>query len=204
LKCKTEGALSRAFQERRLQLNGGVMPSTTITMPLIDDIRAASRQHPTLAGPPRPEPPASAGELAAFEQGVGFQLPEIWRRIYTEVGDGGFGPGYGLLGLISGAKSDDGHSALELYRVFTEEEDPDDPEFRWPKGLVPVCHWGCAIYSCLDLTKPETPVVRFDPNGHGPDEGWDGAWQPESSSSDAWLRAWVSQTLTFEIDASPA
>ena len=180
------------------------MPSTTITMPLVDDIRVASRQNHTLAGPPRPESPASERELSAFERSVGFQLPELWRRIYGEVGNGGFGPGYGLLGLISGAKSDDGDSALDLYRVFTEDEDPEDPEFRWPKGLVPICHWGCAIYSCVDLAKPEAPVVRFDPNGHGPDEGWDGAWQPESASSEAWLRAWLSASLPFKVDASPA
>jgi hypothetical protein len=144
-----------------------------------------------------PAPLASPEEVRAFELAFGYALPPLWRRVYTEVGNGGFGPGYGLLGLISGAVTDLGDSALPLYRTL-RESDPEDPGWEWPEGLLPVCHWGCAIHSCIDLRIPAAPVVRFDPNGHGPYEGgWEGAWRPEAESSEAWLRAWTRGELEF-------
>lgn len=40
-------------------------------------------------------------ELRESEEMLGFPLPEFVRRVYTQVGNGGFGPGYcGVLGLL--------------------------------------------------------------------------------------------------------
>ena len=49
--------------------------------------------------PLRPAPPAAVAEA---EELAGRSLPSLLRRLYLEVGNGGFGPGYGLLGLRDG------------------------------------------------------------------------------------------------------
>jgi hypothetical protein len=154
-----------------------------------------------MAGPARLHEPASAVEVAQVETLLAGALPRLWRRVYLEVGNGGFGPGYGLTGLISGAKDDQGHSASDLYTSF-RTPDPEDSSWRWPEGLLPVCHWGCAIQSCIDARDSHGRVVRFDPNGHGPDVGWEGAWWVEAPSAEAWWGAWLAGELTFEKGAA--
>src|SRR2546423_8609791 len=42
---------------------------------------------------------ASAAEVEAVEASLGARLPLVLPRVYTEVADGGFGPGEGLLSL---------------------------------------------------------------------------------------------------------
>jgi hypothetical protein len=44
-------------------------------------------------------PPVSEDDLALAESQLGFILPSFLRRIYLEVGNGGFGPGGGLFPL---------------------------------------------------------------------------------------------------------
>ncbi|HVX10780.1 MAG TPA: hypothetical protein VHC22_06335 [Pirellulales bacterium] len=48
--------------------------------------------------PPR-FPPATAAELVAAGHSLGFTLPTALADVYLGVGNGGFGPGYGLIGL---------------------------------------------------------------------------------------------------------
>jgi hypothetical protein len=43
-------------------------------------------------------PPATEDMLASTESNLGFALNTFLKRIYLEVANGGFGPGYGLLG----------------------------------------------------------------------------------------------------------
>jgi hypothetical protein len=44
-------------------------------------------------------PPATVAEVDAAEVALGFAIPPLLRRLYTEVGNGGFGPNYGLEGV---------------------------------------------------------------------------------------------------------
>jgi len=44
-------------------------------------------------------PPLRASAMATFEEHHEVSLPEGYRRFVLELGDGGFGPGYGLLTL---------------------------------------------------------------------------------------------------------
>jgi hypothetical protein len=50
-------------------------------------------------------PPASEEQLLATEAALGFPLPPVLRAIYTEVANGGFGPGGGIQGALSGYSS---------------------------------------------------------------------------------------------------
>jgi len=42
--------------------------------------------------------PASPEAVDEAEEAFGFPLPGLLRRLYAEVGNGGFGPGYGIPG----------------------------------------------------------------------------------------------------------
>lgn len=58
-------------------------------------------------------------EVAKLEQSIGYQLPSALVKLYAKRGNGGFGPDYGLLGLGSGHLTDQGDTALSLYRTFS-------------------------------------------------------------------------------------
>lgn len=62
-----------------------------------------------------PAPVATYASIAADEQTLCFRLPALLKRMYVEVGNGGWGPGYGLLGLTGGAKDDLGQTAVQCY-----------------------------------------------------------------------------------------
>lgn len=47
-------------------------------------------------------PPTTLLAVAAAENELGFQLPPLLSQLYTQVANGGFGPGYGIFGLEGG------------------------------------------------------------------------------------------------------
>src|SRR5579884_2490849 len=49
-------------------------------------------------------PPASEEQLQETERRIGFPLPAPLRALYTQVANGGFGPGLGLYGVLGGYK----------------------------------------------------------------------------------------------------
>jgi hypothetical protein len=58
----------------------------------VDHLIYRVREH--LVGQSLP-PPASPRELAQSEERIGFNLPPLLRSLYSEIANGGFGPGYG-------------------------------------------------------------------------------------------------------------
>lgn len=96
--------------------------------------------------------PASLDSVELSEKELGFQRPPILKELYLNVANGDIGPGYKILGVKGGHTSDEGDSISELYTILSGS-DQEDPDWKWPHGLIPFCHWGCAIYSCFDATK---------------------------------------------------
>ncbi len=129
-------------------------------------------------------------ELAADEEQLGFQLPPLLKQIYSEIGNGGFGPGYGLIGMSGGVPDDTGQTAPEIYSLLRLEP-PEEGPWSWPEGLLPICHWGCAIYSCIDCTHSDFPLRVFDPNVHGDSNSWNDCFFNEVDSFEAWICAWA-------------
>src|SRR5688500_2589753 len=86
--------------------------------------------------------PLSCDEVEAAEAVLGFKLPDLLRRIYTEVSNGGFGYAYGVLGLRGGPRNEDRQDSVGLYLSYVEP-DTDDALWEWPRGLLPICHLGC-------------------------------------------------------------
>jgi hypothetical protein len=147
-------------------------------------------------------PPVSETELADAEAYLGFRLPALLRDIYLRVGNGGLGPGYGLNRLSGGTASNGGESVVAMY-LSQRASTLNPSQSPSTERLLPICDWGCAIYSSVDCALPDAPVVRHDPNieievdeehrGEFTSEVriQQGALWVECSSLQAWLEAWL-------------
>jgi hypothetical protein len=109
-----------------------------------------------LRGHGRIHPQATPAQIAATQAILGFPLPQLLQDILTKIGNGGFGPGYGLIGVDGGYADFKGEHLAELAGELGALD----------KKILPICNWGCGIYSCLDCGKPEAPVLTFNPGIH--------------------------------------
>jgi hypothetical protein len=73
-----------------------------------------------LGEPSSPEiaPPLEAEVRSRAERALGFPFPALLAALYAKIGNGGYGPGYGLLGVAGGATDDQGYDAVELYALY--------------------------------------------------------------------------------------
>ncbi len=133
---------------------------------------------------PKIRDPLLDAEVDHFEGQTGIKLPELIRRIYCEIGDGGFGPGYGFLPMLQPeSKYDD--SVLNLYSVVRDST-VEEPNWRWPKAIIPLVDFGCAIRACVDCESEL--VVVDDPNIS--DSGGVQEFLDQQSSLEDWLGRW--------------
>jgi hypothetical protein len=148
---------------------------------------------------PKPvPPPVSSRTVAAAERQLGFALPELLRLLYLRIGNGGFGPSYGLLGLKGGATDERGNTLTGVCRAMRGLA-RENPYWRWPERLLPLCRLGCGMYSCLDCARPRVPVVVFDPNNLDADETdknevvlrWTNSFWHAGNSFVSWLEGWL-------------
>jgi hypothetical protein len=144
--------------------------------------------------------PATAADLEETERQLGFPLPPLLRELYSKVANGGFGPGYGLLGARGGAPVDWAKDIADAYRTDrdpshrleqsdAERGDPDwfEPYYdEWPGRVVRLVHWGCAIWSCLDLRRGR--VLRYEALHGTPTRA---AMTIEAASLEGWLERWL-------------
>ena len=105
-----------------------------------------------------PYPKVTEEEVNNAENELGFSIPPLLKGIYQEIGNGGFGPGYGMLGIKGGQLTDDGDTIVEHYKGLCMP-DEEDSLWSWPHGLLPFCDWGCAIYSCISC--PNHPYLTI-------------------------------------------
>ena len=145
----------------------------------------------------RPSKPATVEMVALAEVALGLSLPPLLTRLYLEIGNGGFGPGYGLVGTPGGATDDTGRDLVSLYRMYSTP-DPDDSLWHWPAPLLPLAHLGCAMYACADTQTTGNPIVWFEPNPHEDGKAWDDSFIPLVDSMHAWLTAWLEGEDLFE------
>jgi hypothetical protein len=127
-------------------------------------------------------PPASVGAIEAAEYLIGHRLPTLLRRLYTEVGNGGFGPGYGIIDLPE--RDRDRHPRNELPRRLWNA--------ACPAGVVlfPLCTWGCGIYSFVDCADGEARMWAWDPNPAPSDDIGKALFKEELSLCE-WLGRWI-------------
>src|SRR5262245_42233990 len=127
---------------------------------LIERIRNEVQKAPTSHGPSFVEvnPVLSLDEIAAAEDQLGFRLPALLRQLYLEIGNGGFGPGHGLLPLLPSGIIKEGRFVVNMYIQKQHSK-------KWYSSILPFASWGCGILSCIDLGVDDDPTVyRFEPN----------------------------------------
>lgn len=141
-------------------------------------------RQPPADGPEPRLPPCDPADLDRVEAQLGVRLPPLLRRLYTEVGEGGFGPGDGLFGL---AKLVAEHTSYATDLAEGQELG------TWPAGLLPLCQVDQTLTACIDCTTPEGAIVGFefdDLDMDDPDT-FDEAFSPRAPSLQAWLGAWL-------------
>lgn len=136
------------------------------------------------AKPIKAPPPADEAQVAGLEQKLGFSLPAGLRQIYTEVADGGVGPGDGIYSL---------KQLLAKWQEMTGE--PVGPRGqKWPVHLLPVNgnDWDL---TCID--RNTGAMVRFDIEDidYG---GWKKCFSQEVDSMEIWLSDWLMKPTAAE------
>lgn len=142
--------------------------------------------------PSLPEP-VDRVTVAQAEAALGFPLPALLADLYLRIGDGGFGPEYGLLSLLDSTPS--GEPAAVSQYLANRASGRQDPDWPWPEGVLPISHWGCAMYACVDCRSPQASVLLFEPNPGDPDQ----AWFVDAPSLSEWLRAWLDGTGWYDV-----
>ncbi|MEU5507253.1 SMI1/KNR4 family protein [Streptomyces fungicidicus] len=158
---------------------------------LLTQVAAKARNTRPWGWPSLPEP-ADAATLARAEAALGFALPPLLAELYLRIADGGFGPEYGLLPLLDSEPS--GEPAAVAQYLANRESGREDPDWPWPEGVLPISHWGCGMYACVDCRSPQAPVLLFEPNGDDPAQ----AWFLDSPGLTDWLHAWLRGTGWYE------
>ena len=130
-----------------------------------DPAAATAMARPSRWTPPRLLTPFDVSDA---ETVLGFALPPLLVRLYTEVGNGGFGPGYGLLPLLDADRplfqADDDETVLSEYRRRLARKGVGRRVWR---RVLPVVDHGCGEFSCLFMIEPGEPAppgVTFEPN----------------------------------------
>jgi hypothetical protein len=172
------GAFTRSAggQMRRMYRRGSAEQLEAARNGLIDRLPALAVAEPKV--------------VAEAEATIGYRFPPLLQRLYVEVGNGGFGPGYGILGVRNGHTDDTKRTAVDLYRQAHE-----GPAAWWPflpPALLPICHWGCAIYSFVDCSSLDGPMWAFDPNPGPSDER---ALFSSDVAFAEWLDKWIDGRL---------
>jgi hypothetical protein len=119
-----------------------------------------------------------------------MQLPALLSDIYTQIGNGGFGPGYGLLGVEGSPHAseygyDPDLGKLGLLGTYAEWLSYGDH----PKQLIPICPWGCELWSCIDASQANAPVIFIG--------GELGDYVIHSHSFLDWMTAWIKGVHLF-------
>lgn len=141
-------------------------------------------------------PPVSLDELELAEQKLGFQLPSLLRALYLQIGNGGFGPGYGLISLNDMGAKNYHINLVDGYLLGINFVQADYPS--WPRQFITVCNWGDNITSMVNWTTPLSPVYRF--NGDKYDTGpFESAIKLESLSLQTWLEDWLNDRPLFKL-----
>lgn len=133
-----------------------------------------------------PRPPLQAGDVEAFTRETGIRLPRLLERIYLEVGDGGFGPDWGINPLHNG-----GESSVAGWDRIERREWPSGPPDGWPDPLLRIAEVGCNAYVGLDASSDDGQIYIVDPlQGTDDPTSW---LIPQNLTLAQWLSDWLAK-----------
>jgi hypothetical protein len=118
-------------------------------------------------------PPGTEEQIRETELLLGFSLPPLLCMLYTQLANGGFGPGAGIRGAVGGYGAagtfESGnnetivkyhlrpeHDLVDVSHFLGERQEShrrrslDLPSHVWPRQLLPLCDLGCVQEVCLD------------------------------------------------------
>jgi hypothetical protein len=79
---------------------------------------------------------ATEQQIVETEQQLGFPLPVLLRLLYKQVANGGFGPGYGIIGAVNGFPSLDNPYGNIAQRYHQEIEEANENRQRRIKAFI--------------------------------------------------------------------
>ena len=110
-------------------------------------------------------------ELGRAEETMEIELPQILKDLYLVIGNGGFGPGPGLLPLTrDGISTRSTFNVVELYMEWNRPritiQNKALPTLQDPERFLPIVDWHSGRFSMMAPYSPSchAPVVRFEPN----------------------------------------
>jgi len=125
--------------------------------------------------------PADEATVEAAEAVLRLTLPVAMRRVWMEVADGGFGPGFGLLPL--------GHVVKEYGSLRSPGMMPRGRE--WPAGLLPVLSQDPG-WDCIEASTGR--VIGWDPEDlseRSSEARFQASFSEVAPSVEAWLDEWL-------------
>lgn len=136
--------------------------SETVLTELVDLVKAKLRR--LSQSPLHLQKRLNDKQVDAANERLAYPVPFALVNLYQEIGNGGFGPYFGLLGLSGGWADDSGRDAVEVYQWLRAPGDDEElGEAELPDYLLPICHQGCGVYVCIDCQTPEAIVFNYDP-----------------------------------------
>jgi hypothetical protein len=105
-------------------------------------------------------PPVTPAQIQAAEQTIKMPLPALIRELYLQVGNGGFGPGYGITGLEDGFPIF-GKTLVEATLLSREYVERDE-EWYWQDSYLMYGYWGCSVTTVVDCAYLSLPVYSYD------------------------------------------
>jgi hypothetical protein len=169
-----EGDWQRTPPERRRKQDNPTLVGSMLQS--LFDSAVASK---TPAEPLKPIEPMSDKAVAKIEKSLGFTLPPALRQLYLEVGDGNFGPYFGIRRLSNWAKD-----YLKLMQDLEQERG-----HPWPAKLLPLVYLN-GRRVCLDRQSGAV-VLWARPPKRCSAKKWEGSFIPQSPSLAEWLERWV-------------
>ncbi len=132
--------------------------------PLLDRIKKRARDTAKSRKVAVLPPPATAAEIAKTEDRLGFPLPHLLMEIYTQVANGGFGPGEGFIGVSSTRMAAEADLVKQYKNCLRRDG------LGWPVPLLPAVYCGCDVFFCIDCGDIKNRVIMFDGDLGGLDE----------------------------------
>ncbi len=169
-----DGDWQRTPDELRPKRHSPSLAAAMLTT-LIDSLPSQPRQ----LEPLKPIEPLGEKAVAKTEKTLGFRLPVQLRQLYLEVGDGGFGPWFGIRRLSNWVKD---YAKLRA-------DLPAERGREWPEALLPIVYLnGKRI--CVDRDSGAV-VLWTKPPKKASEKKWLASFVPQSPSVEAWLERWI-------------
>jgi SMI1 / KNR4 family (SUKH-1) len=143
---------------------------------------------------PTANPTASIEDLNGFENESGLKIPKDLRRVYLEVGNGRFGPGYGLSRIVPTRSDNDRWSMLDLYINFRDnglygEDNNSEYIIEWSNYLFPFCAAGCDLLGVVDVRDEKVGFLQYEMPANIKSVESIIEWRAESVQD--WFEAWM-------------